>query len=152
VVTMSEAMLTLDRKYFSDIPSSRRLSGIKSRDLPTLASKLDLLADIIEVNWSQLPSPVKELAKTYAYYEIENGVQTSFFDRLRFALFMFRNITAKEDVAHLFSSIARLTDAVFSAVERENVNFNERLEEALDSPTSTEPMTVEQFRAWTRSL
>ena len=152
LLTMSETTLALDRKSFNEIPSLKSLSRVKPRDLPTLASRLDLLADIIEVNWTKLPSPIKELAKTYAYHELEGGLKPSFLDRLRFGVFMFRNITVRDDIAHLLSSMTRLTDAVFSAVERERVGYNTQLEQALESPQSSQPMSAEQFRAWSKSL
>lgn len=151
-MTLSEATLALDRRSFNDIPSLKSLPRVKPRDLPTLTSRLDLLADIIEVNWTELPSPIKELAKTYAYHEFENGVKPSFLDRLRFGVFMFRNITVRDDIAHLLSSMTRLTDAVFSAVERERVEYNRQLSEALESPLSSQPMSAEQFRAWSKNL
>jgi hypothetical protein len=151
-MTMSEATAALDRKSFNDMPSLKSLSRVKPRDLPKLASKLDLIADIIEVNWTELPSPIKELAKTYAYHELENGAKPSFLDRLRFGVFMFRNITVRDDIAHLLSSMTRVTDAIFSAVERESAGYNTQLEQALESPQSSLPMNAEQFRAWSRSL
>jgi hypothetical protein len=151
-MTMSEATLALDQKSFNDIPSLRNLSRLKQRDLPTLASKLDLLADIIEINWIALPSPIKEFAKTYAYHELENGGKPSLLDRLRFGVFMFRNITVRDDIAHLLSSMTRVTDAIFSAVERESAGYDTQLEQALESPQSSQPMSAEQFRSWSRSL
>jgi hypothetical protein len=149
---MTDVVLTLDGAFFRGIPRADRVTEVRSDEIPTLASKFDLLADVIEQNWSDLPVPIKDLAKTYAYYEMESAIKVSFFARLRFAWFMSRNMTSKDEVGHLLSSMTRLKDAVFSAIERESSEFNLRLNQALESEATPHPMTAEQFRAWTKNL
>lgn len=148
----TQATLTLDSRILRNLPEPRGVFSAPVRSFPTLASKFDLLSEIVEKNWDDLPESVKELAKAYVYFHVEEEQRPSLLSRLRFAWFMFRNMTERDEISRLQTSLIRLSDAVFTVLERENPRYQSALEDALSDHHKFTPTNVEELREWMRRV
>jgi len=122
--------ITLNPRLFANLPPANKVYDAPVESLPTLANKIDFIAELVERNWQELPDSLKELAKAY----------------------MFHHMTARDEISRVRNALVRLSDVVFSAIERESPAYQRTLGEALDGDSNTLPTTPEEFREWMRSL
>ncbi|HEY9084360.1 MAG TPA: hypothetical protein VIN40_00250 [Candidatus Tyrphobacter sp.] len=152
---MSSATLALDIGLLRDLEEPSALLRIARDEIPTLASRLELLASIVEENWESLPQPLRDLAVAYAYYDSERYA-TEPLARLKAAAasvrLLWRGIAYRGEMVRLMTAIVRLNDAIFTALERESPEYREHLATRLEGPFTGEEMTGAQLREWMHKI
>jgi len=55
--------ITLNPRLFANLPPANKVYDAPVESLPTLANKIDFIAELVERNWQELPDSLKELAE-----------------------------------------------------------------------------------------
>lgn len=142
----------IEANLLKSLPKPERVLRPDPGTLPVLTSKMNLFADLVENNWPDLPITLQALAKKYAYLYLERKRPRSIQERIRFAIFMFRNISALDDFAKLHAAVTRFTEAVFSKIEYDDSSYRQHVIDAIDSSGKATATTVDELRDWLQHI
>ena len=150
-----DSTVAVDMALLAELRAPVDLLGSSRDEFPMLASQLDLLADVIEENWSSLPAPIKKSAIAFAYQSLEERPQVtprSVVSAFQIAFHLMRRGFAYiGELSTLATALIRVKDAILTAIERENPEFTRQLTEATGTLNGT-PMTSAQVREWIRKI
>lgn len=154
------ATLTVSNREIKQILSPSPSTSDPSK-LWELAQKANLLADIVEENWDEIPQQTQELLVIFAYSYIDaytkkpKGLKAKFISFLLFfgqfsLVFIFFWMLLKGEIKAFLTYMnasQRLVNAVLMAIEREENTYEETLlksiNEVLIEKKSSEAMTSE---------
>ncbi len=133
------ATITISTKEIKQIFQQRQRTSDPS-ELWRLAEKANTLAVVVEDSWENLPPKKQELLRDFAYMTLEEpeDFKTVFIkqiSRLFSALILAMIVIKGELNAFLAYAIAveRLVNAILSAIERENIDYQNALSEAIEN-------------------
>ena len=142
-----------------DSESIKSLDNLESRvknpsDLQTYAAKLNLVANVVEDNWTKLPVSSQNALKIYVYHLMDR--RPSIWERIRGLLFMWRVLSSKEELSVFLNAVVRLENVVLDQIERENHSYKERLDSAFNeierSDFRSVGATADELSDWLRTL
>lgn len=139
----------------------RRLSAPETADPAGLAEYARLAerwAHKVQRRWPELPSEVREVLTAFAYYVSEPpqgvvGQWRRFSGRIRLAYVLLRG--QEEVLREFLNAVDHLVNAVLTAIERENPQYEEDLKDAVLEAfvqTGGRRMTAEEAGEWTRDI